>query len=128
MPSRKKNPLFRFFVHGKKWLQYFDIGLNFFNGIQFFNIRKTFMGVPIFKSKYITADYFLVSDFNASTLWTRENAVLRMWDQNSTDPEYDLITFTLNGRYALETPNPNTYAHIYGDFTSAITAIDNTGQ
>ena len=86
------------------------------------------MGVPIFKSKYVTADYFLVGDFSASTLWTRESAVIRMWDQNSTDPIYDLVTFTINGRYALETPTPHTYAYVYGDFSSAIDAIDNTGQ
>jgi len=82
------------------------------------------MGVPVYKSKYMTAGTFLVGDFKASTLWTRENAVIKMWDQNSTDPIYDLVTFTINGRYALETQTPDTFGYVYGTFAAGIEEIN----
>ena len=80
-------------------------------------------GVPIYTSLFLSDDTFLVGDFSRTKLWTRQETVINIWDQNSTDAIYGLKTITATKRVALQTKEVDKYAFVTGTFTAAIAAI-----
>jgi HK97 family phage major capsid protein len=88
--------------------------------------RMSIDGVRPVKSNLITAGDILVGDFSKITLYTRRGIEIKIWDQDSTDPEYDLKTITASVRYAVKFPAPHIYAFVYdtlSDIQSAIQKI-----
>ena len=82
-------------------------------------------GVPVIESTLITAGYVMVGDFSKITLYMRRNLDIRIWDQDSTDPEYDLKTITGSLRATIKFPTTAYAGLIYdqiSDITSAIAA------
>lgn len=80
-------------------------------------------GVPVATSLYQTAGTFLVGDFSRAKAYVKRNLEIRMWDQNSTDPIYDLVTFTASMRLAFLVKALDQYAFVYGTFTTGKSLI-----
>ena len=80
-------------------------------------------GVRIVPTIYMTAGKFLVGDFLQAKAWVRRGLNINMWDQNASDPIYDLVTFTASHRLAFGVGATKAYAFVYGDFNSAIGLI-----
>jgi HK97 family phage major capsid protein len=76
-------------------------------------------GVPVAASSELTAGQFLVGDFTRAKAFVKRNLEIRLWDQNSTDPIYDLVTFTSSMRLAFRIKGPDCYAFVYGTFNTA---------
>jgi len=82
-------------------------------------------GMKIVPSNLITAGDVLVGDFSKVTLYIKRGIEVKIWDQDSTDPEYDLKTITASVRAAVKFPAPHIYAFVYDtidDILDAITA------
>lgn len=86
-------------------------------------------GVKVVQSNLIPAGQILVGDFSKVTLFLRRGITVRLWDQDSTDPEFERKTITAVLRAAVKFPTVhagNTGAFVYdaiGDITNAITMI-----
>jgi HK97 family phage major capsid protein len=80
-------------------------------------------GLRIIPSNLITAGDLLVGDFSRVTLYMKRGIEIKIWDQDSTDPEYDLKTITASCRGAVKFPAPNIYAFVYDTFDDIIDAI-----
>jgi len=83
----------------------------------------TVSGLRVVQSSLVTAGQLLVGDFSKITLYMRRNIEVKIWDQDSTDPEYDLKTITASCRAAVKYPAPHAYAFVYdaiSDITAAI--------
>jgi HK97 family phage major capsid protein len=80
-------------------------------------------GVRVIPTLYMTASKFLVGDFNQAKVWVNRNLSVNMWDQNDTDPIYDLVTFTASHRLAFGVGATKAFAFVYGDFDDAIPLI-----
>jgi HK97 family phage major capsid protein len=76
-------------------------------------------GVRIIPTIYMTASKFLVGDFSQAKAWVSRSLNVNMWDQNDTDPIYDLVTFTASHRLAFGIGAVRAYAFVYGDFDTA---------
>lgn len=85
--------------------------------------RMSIDGVRPVKSGLVTAGYVLVGDFSKVTLYIRRGIEIKIWDQDSTDPEYDLKTITASVRAAVKFPAPHAYAFVYDQFDDIISAI-----
>ena len=57
------------------------------------------------------------------TLYLKRNIEIKIWDQDSTDPEYDLKTITASCRAAVKFPAPAAYAFVYDTIADIKTAI-----
>ena len=77
-------------------------------------------GVPVVESTLIGEGYVMVGDFSKVTVYMRRNMDIRIWDQDSTDPEYDLKTITGSLRATLKFPT-TAYAGLVYDAISDIT-------
>jgi len=77
-------------------------------------------GVPVVESTLIDEGYLMVGDFSKITVYMRRNMDIRIWDQDSTDPEYDLKTITGSLRATIKWPT-TAYAGIVYDAISDIT-------
>lgn len=77
-------------------------------------------GVPVIESTLISEGYLMVGDFSKITVYMRRNMDIRIWDQDSTDPEYDLKTITGSLRATIKWPT-TAYAGIVYDAISDIT-------
>ena len=78
-------------------------------------------------SNLITAGQVLVGDFTKVTLYIKRGIEIKIWDQDSTDPEYDLKTITASVRAAVKFPAPHLYAFVYdaiADIISDITLVE----
>ena len=85
----------------------------------------TVAGVKVVQSNLITAGSILVGDFSRVTLYLKRGIEIKIWDQDSTDPEFDLKTITASCRAAVKFPAPNIYAFVYdaiADITAEIQA------
>lgn len=83
-------------------------------------------GVKVIQSTLITAGSILVGDFSRVTLYLKRGIEIKIWDQDSTDPEYDLKTITASCRAAVKFPAPHIYAFVYdaiADITTEIQAV-----
>ena len=82
-------------------------------------------GMRVLQSNLVTAGEVLVGDFSRATLYLKRGIEIKIWDQDSTDPEYDLKTITASCRGAVKFPAPNIYAFVYdtvSDILADITA------
>lgn len=80
-------------------------------------------GIRIVQSNLITAGTLLVGDFNKVTLYIRRGIEVKIWDQDSTDPEYDRKTITASVRAAVKFPAPHVYAFVYDAISDILDAI-----
>ena len=80
-------------------------------------------GVPVYKSTRIAAGSYLVGDFSRAKLYSRRNTEIKMWDQNASDPIYDLVTFTVSNRACFQIKHVDTYAFVTGTFAAGIAAL-----
>lgn len=71
----------------------------------------------------ITAGAFLVGDFNYAKAFVKRDLQIRMWEQNESDPLYDLVTFTGSQRLAFRVKNIEKFAFSYGTFAAAKAAL-----
>ena len=79
-------------------------------------------GVPVIESTLITAGNVMVGDFSKISVYMRRNMDIRIWDQDSTDPEYDLKTITGSLRATLKFPEA-AYSGLVYDAISDITSV-----
>ena len=76
-------------------------------------------GVPIITNTAVTADDFIVGDFNlGATLALREGVSLQFFEQDQDNVIKNLVTVRVEERLALPIHNPNAF--VYGDFTTAL--------
>jgi HK97 family phage major capsid protein len=83
-------------------------------------------GVQLVPSNLAVAGSMLVGDFTKYTLFTRRNITVQLWDQDSTDPEFDRKTITASCRIAGKFPTVHqaaTGAFCYDQAGDIITAI-----
>ena len=78
-------------------------------------------GIPVVESTLIGSGYVMVGDFSKVTVYFRRNMDIRIWDQDSTDPEYDLKTITGSLRATIKFPT-TAYAGVVYDAISDITS------
>jgi len=71
-------------------------------------------GVKVVESNLMVAGSLLVGDFSKVTLYTRRGMEVRLWEQDSTDPEFDRLTITASVRCALK--NPTVHQGVTGAF------------
>jgi HK97 family phage major capsid protein len=76
-------------------------------------------GIQVGESLDLTAGQYLVGDFTKGKAFVKRNLEIRMWDQNSTDPIYDLITITAAMRLAFRIKTPEAFAFVYGSFATS---------
>ena len=82
-------------------------------------------GLPVIESTLITAGNLMVGDFSKITVYMRRNLDIRIWDQDSTDPEYDMKTITGSLRATIKFPEAAYSGVVYdaiSDITGAISA------
>jgi HK97 family phage major capsid protein len=76
-------------------------------------------GVPVITNTAVTADDFIVGDFNlGATLALREGVSLQFFEQDQDNVTKNLVTVRVEERLALPIHNPNAF--VYGDFTTAL--------
>jgi HK97 family phage major capsid protein len=80
-------------------------------------------GVKIYESNLVTAGDMLVGDFTKDTLFIKRGIEIKIWDQDSTDPEYDLKTITASVRAVNRIKVPHYDAFVYDTIADVITAI-----
>lgn len=80
-------------------------------------------GLRVVQSSLVGAGQVLVGDFSRVTMYMRRNIEVKIWDQDSTDPEYDLKTITASCRAAVKFPAPHAYAFVYDAIDDIKTAI-----
>ena len=80
-------------------------------------------GLPVIESNLISAGKVMVGDFSKITVYMRRNMDIRIWDQDSTDPEYDLKTITGSLRATLKFPEAAYSGVVYDDISDITTAI-----
>jgi HK97 family phage major capsid protein len=80
-------------------------------------------GMRIIPTNLVTAGELLVGDFTKATLYLKRGIEIKIWDQDSTDPEYDLKTITASCRACVKFPAPNIYAFVYDDIDDILSAI-----
>jgi len=90
------------------------------NGVIYVN------GIRVIPNKLITDGDICTGDFSKVTLYIKRGIEIKIWDQDSTDPEYDLKTITASVRAAVKYPAPSAYAFVYdtiADIKSAIAEL-----
>lgn len=80
-------------------------------------------GVKVYESNLVTAGDMLVGDFTKDTLFLKRGIEIKIWDQDSTDPEYDLKTITASVRAVNRIKVPDYSAFVYDAIGDVITAI-----
>ena len=85
--------------------------------------RKLVAGAKIIESNLIRAGNVLVGDMSKDTLYFRRGIEVKLWDQDSTDPEYDLKTITASARCLNRIKSVHYDAFVYDSFADIIEAI-----
>ena len=84
---------------------------------------KSFMGLPVFETTAIPAGKFLIGDFqNGVELLDRQGLNVQLSDSDANNFTTNKVTIRIEERIAL--PIYRDEAFIYGDFDTAIKAID----
>jgi len=83
-------------------------------------------GVQIYENPGITAGKFLVFDTTKTPVYYARGFEMRMWEQNSTDVQYDRLTITGSCRAVVRVKNSEVGAIVYGDFATGIAALETT--
>lgn len=85
--------------------------------------QKMFLNIPVFATNAMTAGKFLIGDFQLGTqLIDRESITMYVTDSHASNFTKQMRTLLFTERVAL--PIYNTGAFIYGDFATAIAALD----
>jgi len=85
--------------------------------------RITVAGCRVVVSGLVTAGYVLVGAFKRDTLFVNRGITIKIWDQDSTDPEYDLKTITASVRAVNRLKVPDYNAFVYDATADIVTAI-----
>lgn len=85
--------------------------------------RKLVSGARLIESNLVTAGNVLVGDMSKDTLYFRRGIEVKLWDQDSTDPEYDLKTITASARCLNRIKQVHYNAFVYDAFDDIITSI-----
>jgi len=85
--------------------------------------RRLVSGIQIVESNLVTAGDLLVGDFSKDSLFIRRGVEVKIWDQDSTDPEYDLKTITASVRAVNRIKQPDYNEFVFDTFADIITAI-----
>lgn len=85
--------------------------------------RKLIAGARLIESNLITSGYVLVGDMSRDTLYFRRGIEVKLWDQDSTDPEYDLKTITASARCLNRIKEVHYDAFVYDAFADIQSAI-----
>lgn len=80
-------------------------------------------GVPIYEHANLTAGTFHVIDGTRINLYIQRGLNIKVWDQNESDPIYDLLTMTASVKAGVLVKNNEKAANIYGTFSTLITAM-----
>jgi len=80
-------------------------------------------GVPIYQSTRVSAGTYVVGDFSRAKLYMRRNMTINVWDQNSTNAIYDLVTITASNRACFAIKNVDLFAFVTGTFAAGIEAL-----
>lgn len=83
-------------------------------------------GVQIYENTGITAGKFVVFDTTKTPVYYKRGVNVRMWEQNATDVQNDLLTITGSARAVVRIKNSEVGAIVYGDFATAIAALETT--
>lgn len=83
-------------------------------------------GVQIYENTGITAGKFVVFDTTKTPVYYKRGVNVRMWEQNSTDVQYDLLTITGSARAVVRVKNSEVGAIVYGDFATGMAALQTT--
>ena len=85
--------------------------------------RKLVSGARLIESNLVRAGNVLVGDMSKDTLYFRRGIEVKLWDQDSTDPEYDLKTITASARCLNRIKQVHYNAFVYDAFDDIITSI-----
>lgn len=80
-------------------------------------------GIPVVPSYDIPAGEYLVGDFTRAKAFVKRDLTIRMWEQNESDPLYDLVTFTASQRLAFRIKDIEAYGFVYGTFAGSIELV-----
>lgn len=80
-------------------------------------------GVPVKMNTGITAGKVLIGDFSKASVWFRKGIDIRIWDQNDTDPIYNMKTITADMVAAFKVATTDYNAFLYDDISDIISAI-----
>jgi HK97 family phage major capsid protein len=83
-------------------------------------------GVNIYSNTGLTAGKFLVFDSSKTPVYYKRGVNVRMWEQNATDVQNDLLTITGSARAVVRVKNSEVTSIVYGDFATAIAALETT--
>lgn len=83
----------------------------------------TFGGIPVIKNTGLTAGKFLVGDFSQVNVRLRKDATISLGYEND-DFTKNLITILAEMRGVVYIPSNRTAAIVYGDFVTAIAALE----
>ena len=85
--------------------------------------RKLVSGARLIESNLVRAGNVLVGDMSKDTLYFRRGIEVKLWDQDATDPEYDLKTITASARCLNRIKSVHYDAFVYDSFADIITSI-----
>lgn len=83
-------------------------------------------GIQIYSNVGLTAGKFLVFDSTKTPVYYKRGVNVRMWEQNATDVQNDLLTITGSARAVVRIKNSELTSIVYGDFATAIAALQTT--
>jgi HK97 family phage major capsid protein len=85
--------------------------------------RLSVAGVRVVVSGLVTQGYILVGAMKRDTLFIKRGIEIKIWDQDSTDPEYDLKTITASVRAVNRIKTTDYAAFVYDAIADIVTAI-----
>jgi HK97 family phage major capsid protein len=83
-------------------------------------------GIQIYSNVGLTAGKFLVFDSTKTPVYYKRGVNVRMWEQNATDVQNDLLTITGSARAVVRVKNSEVASIVYGDFATAMAALQTT--
>jgi len=88
------------------------------NGVIYVN------GIRVIANSLVTDGEILAGDFKKVTLYIKRGIEIKIWDQDSTDPELDLKTITASVRAVVKFPAPSAYAFVYDQIADILSDIE----
>jgi HK97 family phage major capsid protein len=85
--------------------------------------RVTVAGCRVVPSGLVTAGEIAFGAFKRDTLFISRGITIKIWDQDSTDPEFDLKTITASVRAVNRIKTPDYNAFVYDAISDIVTAI-----
>ncbi len=85
--------------------------------------RRTVAGCRVVEAGVVTQGEILVGDMTKDALFIKRGIEIKIWDQDSTDPELDLKTITASVRAVNRIKVPDYDAFVYDDIQDILDAI-----